>query len=206
MLNLAQAIGEMDHTGNEGEQGRKCGGPQEAGGADVDGDPEYGDHLEGSGDLAGPVGGDSAGTREVVDDESTGDGHDVAEDDDDGEPEGEFLAPIGEAESKDCREEEELVGEGVEDGSEAALLVEMAGDVAIHGITQGGDGEGGDGGDPQRPVRGARCHALAIVDREPDEDRDQKDAKNRDLGGDGHGRGRASYAGPGSIANHDRID
>lgn len=113
---------------------------------DIEHEPEDGGELGEGGDFSGPVGLDVAFADEVVDEEGAADAGDVAKDDEDGEPEGEVLAPAGEAERDDGGEEEQFVREGVEDGADAAFLIEVACDVAVDGVADGGDGEDGDGG------------------------------------------------------------
>ena len=131
----------------------------------------------------------------MIDEESAADAGDVAEDDEDGEPEGEVLAPAGEAEGDDGGEEQQFVCEGVEDGAEAAFLIEVACDIAVDGVADGGDGEDGDGGPAEGFVGVAVGYAVPVVDGHGDEDGDQQDAEEGDLGGVGHGE-----AGGGSVA------
>ena len=93
---LADACGEIEEAGNGGEEASEDGDGDEVG--DVEHEPEDGYELGKGGDFAGPVGLDVAFADEMIDEEGTADAGDVAKNDQDGEPEGEMLAPAGEAE------------------------------------------------------------------------------------------------------------
>lgn len=107
-------------------------------------EPADGDHLKNGGDLAG----DSRADRDLTNDESDGDGADaqeqVATNDGAGKPQGKLAQAWAmiEAQKNDGGDEQELVGQGVENGAEFATLVVVAGDIAIDPVEDGGDAKG----------------------------------------------------------------
>lgn len=171
MGDLADAGGEVEETGDSGEEARNDGDDDKL--RDVQHEPEHGGELGEGGDFPGPVRLDVAFADEMIDDEGSADASEITKDHEHGEPEGELLAPAGEAEGDDGGEQEQFVSEGVEDGSESAFLIEGAGDVAVQGIAEGGSGENGDGGPAQGLVGLPQGHAFTVVDRHADEDGDQ---------------------------------
>jgi hypothetical protein len=197
---LADAGREVDEAGHSGEETGDESDGQEI--RHVEHEPEHGGELGEGGDLAGPMGLDVALADELIDQEGAADAGEVAEDDEGGKPEGEVLPPAGEAEGDDGGKQHEFVCQGVEDGTEAALLIEMAGDVAVDRVADGGEGEDADGGPAQGFVGVVLRDALPVVDRNADEDGDQQDAEEGDLSGEGHeGGGQVFYSGLGGFAN-----
>lgn len=97
-----------------------------------------------------------------------------------------MLPPTGETERDDGREQHQFIRQRVQDGAQAAGLVEVTSDEAIHRVTDRGEGEGRDGPPAQGFIWQTGGHALAIIHGEPDEDGNEQDAKNSDLGGKGH--------------------
>lgn len=146
-------------------------------------DPADGDHLEEGGKLAGEAGADG----DFADDKAHEDGahaeKEVPANNNAGEPEGN-RAEIGrvvEIEQDDGGDEEEFIGGGVEDGAEFAALVVFAGDVAIHPIQDGGNGEGEHAGQAADFIAGAD-----VVDDLNHEEGNEEDAKDGDFIGGGH--------------------
>ena len=95
-------------------------------------------------DFAGPVGDDFDPGLVVMKNPEAADDDDVAGDDEDDEPWRQspaFGAPWEDGEGGEGEEEEALVGEGVEEGSEFGKLVELAGEIAVEGVGNGGDDE-----------------------------------------------------------------
>jgi hypothetical protein len=138
---------------------------------------------------AGPVRPDLAfAARQVVHQEGAHDGGNVAEDDQEREPVREMLAPRGERQSDDGGEQQRFVRQRIEDRAEAAALVEAPRDIAVQHIAERRESDGENGAPAVALVRRAIGHALPVIDRKPDEDRDEQDAEYGDLGGERHGQ------------------
>lgn len=183
---LLCAVHEIHHAGPERENARDCDRPDERNPGHIEQDPQDGDDLREGGDFPGPVRENAAESGDVVDQEGGADAGDVLENDQRRKPQREMLPPGGEAERDDGGEQQQLVCQRIEDGAEACALVEVARDPAIHRITHRRDAEDSRSPQAQGFVGMAGLHAVAVVDHEPDENRDEQDAEDGDLIGEVH--------------------
>ena len=123
---------------------------------------------------------------EMVEEEGPTNGDGFLGDDEDREPDRETHRPLAEGEGEDRSKHEPLVGDGVQDGSEAALLVEAPGHPAIEGVAEGG----GDKDEDRRPtearIGGLLRDALPVVGHEGHEDGDEENADDGYFGGESH--------------------
>ena len=152
-------------------------------------DPAEGYHLSDGADFARPVRLDFDASLVVVENPEAAHDNDVAGDDEDNEPDREspsFGAPWKDREGGEGEEEEALVGERIEEGSEFGELVELARKITIEGVGDSSNHKDGNGG----PAKGFDTRAVlnteAIVNGDRYEERDTQEAKDGDVGRNVH--------------------
>ena len=114
-------------------------------------------------------------TSKVFNQCDSANGHEITKDHKERKPKGEMLPPVCETQDNDGGKEQGLVREGIENLPETTLLIEAAGDIAVHCVTDRRQSEDGHSPPAQGLIGCTRCDTLAVVDGEPDEDRDQED-------------------------------
>ena len=115
------------------EDGSNDGGVEGGEVEELEHDPAEGDHLSQGADFAGPMRLDGDPTIDEIKNPNANDDFDVARDDEDEEPHRKtpILAPVHQGQGDKAGEEESLVGEGIEDGTDEGFLIKAAGDPAI---------------------------------------------------------------------------
>ena len=93
-----------------------------------------GDHLQRGGGFADPARFHHHLADKIMQNDRAGNNDDIARDDEHRKPDGKFIRPVAEAERDDGREQQALVGDGIEDHAEPAALIVTARDVAVDAV------------------------------------------------------------------------
>ena len=128
---------------------------------------------------------------------ASGDNDDIPRDDEHRIPDREFIGPLGHAQGNDGSQHQPLVGNGIEDCSQARLEMKTARNPSIDAITERGCDKNPYRGQAKRLVGMPRGGRPAIIDGKNDKDRNQQNPAYRDLIGKSHsyptfcGRGKS---------------
>jgi hypothetical protein len=182
-----ESLADVDDGAEQGEAGAERAEDVDGGGAEFEENGADGDQREEGARLAGPVGSDFHRHLKMTQDAVAAEEQCVAADDDGGEPDGkraQVAADRDEAQGDEGGEEEELVGDGIEQGPECTALVPMAGEVAVDGVGDGGEDKDADGGIAPRLLA---VIAVTIRDDENNKDRDEEEPEKGDARGPSHG-------------------
>ncbi len=90
---------------------------------------------------------------------------------------------VFQAEQDDARNQQQLVGERVEDPAQIAVLMVMARDEAVHAIADGRHGEGQDGAHAED-----LCAVLDVIEHQDNKKRHQQNPEDGNLIGGSHDR------------------
>lgn len=189
-LEEAQPELEVSDPGPSGKNsGENC-GVEWGNGDPLEHHPAEGDHLGDGANFTRPMGLDFHPGLVVMENPEAAHDDNVAGDNKDDEPWGQLPAiwpPGKDREGGECEEEETLVGQGIEKGSELGELIELPREVAIKGVADGGNGEDDDREPAQGFIRIAAADAKAVIDRQRNKDWDEQQSDDGDLSRQIHG-------------------